>query len=98
MSGSVALDDALASPGFFIVPRSYTYFQSVDSAGVPGLVVFGPEMVSATSRPPTMRCRASVGSITNGVENMAEVRNGLMSVHVFPPSVVTLMSPPVYSS
>src|SRR5437868_1349034 len=45
LSGSVADDDALASPGWFIVPRSYTYVQLLGSGGTVGLVVSGPDTV-----------------------------------------------------
>ena len=62
------------------------------------LVVAEPAVVSKTSRPPMSRCAALAGSIWNGVVNSGEVSAGLMRSQFLPPSVVTRISPPTYSS
>src|SRR2546423_7292101 len=53
--------------------------------------VLGPYVLSMTASPAVIRWFASVGSITNGLANWVPDTNGPMSLHVFPPSVVTRM-------
>ena len=93
LSGSSPVTDvAFGSPGCCWVPRSKTFVQLPD-------VVFGPAVVSSMSRPPIIRWSALFGSISNGVENSGLVMpEGVMSLQVLPPSVVTDIVPPTYSS
>src|SRR5437764_12268728 len=101
LSGSSSAELAFASPGCFWVPRLYTGGHCVlvnEQVGSTHWTVSGPAVVSSTSRPAVIRCFASVGSMMNGLENCGEVSCGSMLIQFLPPSVVTLIAPPVYSS
>src|SRR3954471_14171337 len=90
---------ALGSPGCCWVPRSYTVFHAwelshgaaVGSDSSHGDVVSGPKVDSLTSRPTTIRCLASPGSMTIGATKSGSVRPGSIDEYDLPPSVDTLM-------
>src|SRR3954469_2798448 len=96
------LASAAGSPGCLCVPRLKTYFQSVSVPSVAGshevgsdgsflhVVVSGPAVVSAMSRPAATMCFASPASMTIGATKSGSLSEGSMLFHVVPPSVDTL--------